>query len=318
MKYILPMKLQYELISYLTYAFPYSMMNSLDMLQEWLASHYHFACAYINQDNDINIEYLDGFSYGNFHQENNMIIMSKHAPKKEDIFDYVVNCLSRHEYIVIFLDEYYRSESALYQRKHLLHEILIYGCENDCLLYTAFNNQNKFSLLRMHRKEINDSYLRGFDIKPTSTSSWIQDRRIMTFSIDYKVESTNEDVPFTKYTYGGVSNIFNETKNEYCTMYCGIDNTQLFTKVIQAQKERYHNMIPYAGMHALYESKQLIYKWLNRQNDKIAAKYHSDVLGEMNIARMIYIKEAISGKNHWRQVLSHLSIAYLREKKLLS
>lgn len=66
MKCILPMKLQYELISYLTYAFPYSMMNSLDILQEWLVSHYHFACAYINEDNDINIEYLDGFSYGNF------------------------------------------------------------------------------------------------------------------------------------------------------------------------------------------------------------------------------------------------------------
>lgn len=66
-----------------------------------------------------------------------MIIMSKYAKKIEDIFDYVVNRLVERKYIVVFLDEYYRSESALYQRKHLLHEILIYGCENDCLLYVG-------------------------------------------------------------------------------------------------------------------------------------------------------------------------------------
>ena len=100
-------------------------------------------------------------------------------------------------------------------------------------------------------------------------------------------------------------------------MYCGIDDTLLYVEKIIETKDEYHVIIPYAGMHSLYESKRFVHKWLSKSIDARASEYEKTVLPEFNKARMIYLKDLIISKSLYRNVLHSLEKGYAQERKLL-
>lgn len=284
----------------------------------WIKDHYHNACSYVNDDSDINLEYMDGISYGNFRLYDDIIRIQEHKISCRQIRDFVVTSLEMRQYVVLFLDEYYRRDSLLYQKSHLLHEIMIYGYDDFCINYIAFDTKNRFSMLKMLWDELFQAYRAGMSVEPTITSIWIKQRRVLSFSIDRINNQRTSLFTLDQYRKGGTRTITDIDKNREYILFCGIDNTLLYINTINNMRQKYHNMIPYAGIHALFESKRFICQWLSEQKTQIEEKYEQEVLRRINLARLLYLKEALSGKSVDDRVILNLEKGYEQEKKILN
>lgn len=321
MKKTLPISMQSDLNGYLLYAYPYCVLDAYKSGKEWLQSHYFKSFSFINEDQDINLEFLDGITYGKFYRPND-IIKFDFQSETSNIFSYITSSIDEGRYIIIFVDEYHRPGSGSFNRHHFLHELMIYGYEGDELIYLAFNRDMQFMASRIDRSAFEKAYHSGLEIPSTDTADWVYKRRItdMTYLESAPAQPVEAIVQksFKEYKNPEITNIKAAYKAD-CdyVIYSGIENTKLFLQTYDQYGDDALGHIPYAGMHILYESKKLLLDRIIKFNLIDNPERYRKVVDSFNSARMLYLKGNILGRYDLNKIFKNLSAGYELECELL-
>lgn len=316
MKRRLPLSFQKNLNGYLLYAFPYCILDACESGRIWLMDHYFQPCSYINENDDINIEILDGISYGKFHKPFG-ILQTKFYQDTDDILYHIKNSIDHMEYVVVFIDESERANT--YYR--YLHEIMIFAYEDDIFTYVAFDQANVFTEMKISAFDLVRAFVAGKCAPSTLAADWARDRRIINFTMQDTQYKTDEKLAFEHfrwYSQGGVcEKISTDNKCATYTMYQGLDSTRLFLETIERYREKYIEHIPYAGFHLLYETKKLLLQRMNFHHLFSDVQAYTDIISHFNVARVHALKTIIGHEADVNKIYDSLYNGYDKECRLL-
>lgn len=302
MKIELPVSDKIEVQGYLLYAFPLSILTAYSKGIHWTKKQYMDAFAYINDDNDVNVEFEDGVTYGNFSNDCDLLQMNYYTAA-DDVIALIEHSLCSEQYIILFLDEFYRPNSPHYTKRHYLHEIMIYGIDEYEIKYIAYDARKRYSRLSMNQLDLQKAYVSGNSINPTITSNWVKERRIILCKYNdecYFKEKTkilSVDETYTKRKYCA-------EKKRYYTIYCRrsiiLPFIDAFDQYLLTGKSVVS--VPYAAMHVLFESKQMLYRRWSALSDNFDPQCLKLALSEFDIARKLFYMYIDQNKNLKKQI----------------
>jgi len=311
----LPLHIQNDINGYLFYAFPYSIMSAFPAYKNYLMENYVQCFGFMNDANHITFDYADGIGYNDmFHQCGPLDITfdSYTSGIQLDIEAYIISAIENNYYITIFIDQYYIEGRQAYQDHHLLHEILIFGYDDEKFYYLAFNENEKFAFSSFCRKQLDAAYKAGYNINTLASTDWIRERSIIlikpkTLRNSYHFSGERFVLKLKSYLNGEFSDFYNSfvISKERCQI--GVYNTNILKQCI-SDTQYDINDISYPLIHAWYESKrnllnkiQYYYLEMNYNNstsDKLLIEYEKKVERQSNALRLLFLKYRRSKTMH--------------------
>lgn len=311
-----PIVMQKDLNGYLLYSFPLCIVMSLRNGDKWYLENYFDACSYMNEDEQVNMEILDGISYGKFLNDMGILkfTCSDHV---DDIVLYIKQSIDNGEWVILFI-----RESARGIDYPFLHEILIYGYNEHEVLYSAFNSKFEFIRMKMSIDNVRKAYIEGYNCVSTKAADWAYQRRVITVkSHDIEIKDRRLTIlkKFQSYKMGKISNIIAEYNKREYMMYHGISNSVLFCETIRKYNKDYLYHIPFAGFHMLFESKCLLKERIEWYGLLDKPQTYDDVVNCFRAVCLQALKDRYLSQENLQtsRVLALLRRGYALEKRVL-
>jgi hypothetical protein len=302
----LPLNAQSNINGYLFYAYPYSILNTFPEYDDYLMEHYLQCFGYIAEGiNNMAFGYADGVSYNDMFYDSGPLDIFVHSYTvglQLDIKEYIVSSIDNDNYVVIFVDEYYIESRPSYQKDHRLHDILIFGYDDDKFDCLTFNQGFLFSSFTQN--QIYDAYKFGASMDITMLSEWINDKSIILI----KKKPIKEQYSFSTKRF--IENLklyadgkFNASYNSFVIpeekCHVGVYDTNII-KYCLGNPDIY---ILYPAIHAWCESKKNLlvklkycYGKMKCKNNELILDYEKKVERQAEKIRLSFIKHQISGK----------------------
>lgn len=307
----LPISIEHEIHGLDIYSLPYCILSQYKVFENWSLSHYLIGFSYINLAGNATFEYSDGITYNNLsfpHTPINIAKLSYASLAGLDISCFVKNLLNDGKYVIIFIDDYFNENSYCYMKRHVTHEMLYYGCEDDFFRCIGFDSENVFTKMRIRASSVVDGFKAG-EQGDKRKVTWIDEAALTILtpifpknSILYNSEAVRQSLVnyFESRIASDYSTQYLDHEKKY---YVGISNTKIF---VETPPSKWN----YPGLHAWYESKIVLYNRIARllhdidkYDDGILSVYKSSVIKTANIARMFFLKVGFSAAQYDRQDL---------------
>jgi hypothetical protein len=329
MKKYLPISLQKEINGYLFYALPYCVLKSNTGLSDWILENY-INCYCFDLPA---FSYIDAATYQTKTAINEAMdidtISYDILELSWDISQLIINSINSERYIVIFLDEFYIEGREAYQNRYFLHEMLIFGYDDDNFYYIAFDKKQRFAIQNFPKTNINDAYWKGKEIA-TNFNLWqeynhsiilLKNRELPEYRFSRerfidKVKCYSKGIP------GCHNYLIMKTKGE--TFFYGVNNTLMFESYILSGRENSFNF--YTAIHSWYEHKRGLlsrFKYVRNKFvqegylDSIIEKY-SGLVDDANILRMLSLKsQSFDNGRNFKKIIEKSLQIYECESKIL-
>ncbi|KNY24970.1 hypothetical protein [Pseudobacteroides cellulosolvens] len=144
----LKVKLHNEITTYLYRSLPIAIILSESRLLPWFNQHYIQICSQINRNGYIMVDYMElGLNFDDILEHS--YIGYDAMDHTVNIIDFVREQIEHGYYVIACLDEFYLSEKEFYNKRHFVHESLIYGYDNvnKKFMGIGFNRSHSFSKL---------------------------------------------------------------------------------------------------------------------------------------------------------------------------
>jgi len=292
--------------------FPYTILHTFPEYEDYLMENYMQCFGYIDEDfRHMAFGYEDGIAYNNMFYDSgplDIVFHSYMAGIQLDIKKYIISSIDNGNYIVIFVDEYYIEGRPAYKKEHRLHDILIFGYDEEKFNYFVFGRRPIFS--SFHQNQIDDAYRSGYDIYMTAPLeeriNWVNEKSVILM----KPRPLQNPYSFSGRRF--VENLKSYLKGEFSASYdsfvmsgekchIGVYNTNLIKNYVDGTAETFY--ITYPAVHAWHESKKNVlnklkycYEKVNLENSKLIADYEMEVRKQAEKIRLSFLKYDRSDK----------------------
>lgn len=181
---ILPYTNPNKLASYLHHALPGGIVLSHKEILPWYFEHYVNLCTQLGDDGQLMLDYAEIS-----HTMHNSIIDKIKIPYTEmmtekDIIGFIQGKIDDGKYVVPFMDEYYLPNKIHYNKKHFVHESLIYGYNQDERVFIGygFNESNMLSSLFFNFDEVAQAFEMG-KIHYKEDASYAEQKAVSLLSV---------------------------------------------------------------------------------------------------------------------------------------
>ena len=305
----LPLNLQADINGFLFHAIPYSILNTFSKYKDYLMEHYMQCFGYIDNTNCLIYDYIDGMAYhSDIAEPLDIVLHSYKAGLQLDIKEYILSSICNDCYAVIFVDEYYIENRPAYQQQHRLHEILIYGYDDDKFNYMAFGRRLYYA--SFSQNQIEDAYKSGYSLyieMPINEKvDWIDGKSVILIKRkqihDQYIFSGRRFVQNLRtYLHGEANASYNSFMISEKKRYNGVYNTNLIKYCVDNPSENIFTIYP--AIHTWYESKRNLltkirhcYERVNCKHNKLISDYKNSVEIQSEKIRLAFLKYQESGK----------------------
>lgn len=162
MKKTLPITTMPPVIGYLHHAYPLSILANYKAYLPWFHSNYiqlycppNFQHSSRNRTMKFNF-YRRPDQRVSFSPYLKVQILERDLIFKSptDILSFIIACLDKGYYIQPTVDEYFLPDSAAYQKRHLVHETLIYGYDKQTFVGIGYNKNGDYALYHIMFSEL--------------------------------------------------------------------------------------------------------------------------------------------------------------------
>ncbi len=306
--------LQNDINSYLYYALPLCVILSDNKFQSWFFEHYIQIASIIYANGNMGCQYVDGVTYDFRRFYDDVIELNSVGSiiikYNLDIIEYIRDCIDAGYYLVIFADEYYLPQKLSFNKKHFVHDSLIYGYDNEKqqIKAIAFDIKHKFNKILYNYEQYKKAFRSGCQYYKESGIHWMEGRLVNTI----KQNKFIEDYPFSigrflKQLRNYLDSVI-DNKSEYFLRLIetgneqvkyGIDVYDMFTcRLEELLRENKISGLGYPTVHFLYEHKQGIFKRLkyitsiykiDNNLAELIGEYQK-IVDKINMMRNIFLK----------------------------
>lgn len=219
---------------------------------------------------------------------------------KIDIINFICNAIDKDQYVKVYLDEFYLPYRSSYQWRHLIHESLFFGYDNEKkqlygLAYITDANGYGFKEFSVDMNNVKQA----FERVPIMDS--VQKNRIMCMSCNWEkfYEFDLQEVKETIYEY--LHSFHTDLKfvsiNNANSYY--VFGLEIYEKIINyyMTEECERTVIP---LHIIYEHKRLMYDRLKYMmeneyitKDEVLLNQYLKIVKEAYLCKFLYIKWSI-------------------------
>lgn len=297
----------------LHYAFPLCIILQDKKYIPWFYEHYIDICVETYKDG-INLWYPDAVSYVDTQHYNNQAIYMNFIDYKLlendfNIINFIIDKINLDLYSVVFVDEYYISESQHYSKQHFVHEFLIYGYDDikEQLMAVGFDKRRNFTKLLFSYSEFRKAFEKGKDY---CIDPGLQDRAIVLLGLythknEYPFDISRFLLCLQNYTLSKIDSDqmffwrFDEKKAD-CISF-GISAYDAFIdyleKILKCDCKG-----NYINFHFLYENKKAIHKRLEyivnryniRNNLLDMTNEYGNIVKNVDVLRKLFMKVSIA------------------------
>jgi len=306
----LPLTSQTEISGYQFYIFPYTILYTFPEYKDYLTEHYMQCFGYIVDDlNHMTFGYSDGVSYNDMSYSPGPLDITYNSYTvglQLDVKKYIISSIDNNNYVVIFVDEYYMENRPAYQKYHRLHDILIFGYDDEKFNCFTFDRRPSFS--SFSQNQIDDAYKSGhseFLKLSEDLSQWIEEKSIISVKLrnvrqQYNFSSERFVKKLKLYVDGKFDDSYSSFVMPEEKCYIGVYNTKLIKYHIDNPSENVY--ILYPAIHAWYESKRNLLNKIkycreknNFTNNELISDYESKVERQCEKIRLSFLKYQRSG-----------------------
>ena len=306
----LPLTPQTEISCYQFYVFPYAILYTLPEYRDYLAEHYLQCFGYVpDYISHINFGYADGVGYNDMFYDSGPLDIVFHSYAlgfQLDIKQYIVSSIDSDSYIVVFVDEYYIEGRPSYQTNHRLHDMLIYGYDDENFNYFVFDRSPSF--LSFPKNQLCDAYRFGRSTFMSSEEKviWVDGKSIV--SLKPKPMQSPYIFSVNRFARNLESYLNGEFSVSYSSFvipkekcHIGVYNTNLLKHYVDNTIKNAY--ITYPAVHAWYESKRNLlskikycYDKANLENSKLISDYETEVRQQAERVRLSFLKYDRNGQ----------------------
>ena len=331
----LPLNPQTEINGYLFYTLPYSILYTFPEYRDYLMEHYLQCFGYIDERNYMIYGYADGIGYhGDMFCDTGPLDIVFHSYAlglQLDIKKYIISAIDNNNYVIIFADEYYLETRPAYEKEHRLHEIIIFGYDDERFNYFVFDRKPFFA--SFPQSQIDDAYRFGYDMYMNTPIearvNWVNDKSIVLmkakpvqspyiFSVNRFIENLQS------YLKGEFSASYNSFVFPQKRAYIGVYNTNLVRYCAEKMYPVDAVYILYPSIHAWYESKanlltkiKYCYEKSNIENSGLISAYEREVKKQSDVVRMLFFKYGQNGKLNRDAAASLLDNIFASESNIV-
>ncbi len=339
----LKINIQKDLTTYLNFSLPLCAILTDDSLYSWF--YQHFVQLYTLTDGNGNL-WVDYLEQLDFYRDvaDGKIYQYESMSEEKNIVEYIISKISKGCYVLIFVDEYYLPQKASYMSKHFLHQIMVYGYNNqtETFMTVAFNDKGVFASNEYSYKIFNQAYELGKE-NYESSPVWVLNENVVIIRLKDNVK-----------TYKFNLDLFLEELKIYLSgdgNYSMIRPNNLETNGRQASFNfqvhdelilHLNNLIQgkstmdFRYMHLLFEHKSIMHKRLEyivshfNSGEKLVQliKEYSEVVKKALYARNLFLKQTIiaqggSGNDTYKneillKIINTVRLVKEKERKLLT
>ena len=304
----LKVKVQKDVTTYLNYSLPLCAILSDSNLYAWFYE--HFIQIYTLTDNDGNL-WIDYLEDRNFYKNitEYEIYGCNELKSVESIINLVTNRINLQYYVIVYVDEYYLPGKESYRKSHFLHQLMIYGYDNEnkTLKTIAFNKNKDFIETEYTYEQFVESYEEAkiyYDLSPVwVTNETLELIRIKAIdSYEFNTQLFLKELKCYLSNQGDYSKIRQNNliiNGKKATFNYAIYDDLLFhlNNLIQGKIT-----MDYRYMHLMFEHKDIMYKRLKyisskyKVSDKLNElinEYLTEVTNSFELARNLFLKQMI-------------------------
>lgn len=158
MKKSIPVYMQNEITTYVNYSMPLCVFLQTNK-EQWLLEHFSNIYFMIGKEDYVWIDYLEDLLFFKDVLEFTMIEASE-MEKIEDIECFFSDMINKDYALMLFIDEFYVSETIYYNKEHKIKQILVHGYDRQKneIYMLGFDKRNVFTKLVQNYKEVLYSY----------------------------------------------------------------------------------------------------------------------------------------------------------------
>lgn len=158
----LKIKVQKDLTTYLTFSLPLCAILSDDRMYPWFYQHFVQLYTLTDENGNLWVDYLEE---RDFYKDIAEYKIYDYISLKqvENIIEFIKDKINHGYYVIIYLDEYYLPKKAGYMKFHFLHQLMVYGYDNESqrLKTVAFDRKQEFVSAEYEYSKIVKSYEEG-------------------------------------------------------------------------------------------------------------------------------------------------------------
>ncbi len=305
----LKIKVQKDLTTYLNYSLPLCAILSEDKYYPWF--YQHFVQLYTLNDDEGNlwVDYLEDLDFfkdvadKHFYDYKSLI-------EVKDILNFIINNIDMDNYVIVFLDEYYLPHKLSYMKEHFLHQLMIYGYNEETQIFNtiAFNEDGEFKKDDYTFEQINQAYELGKNYYQTSPI-WVLNETLEII----KLKETEDKYEFSLDLFLEELNTYLLGQGDYSKIRpnnlktngtIASFNFKVFDELIIHLNDLIQGKetMDYRYMHLLFEHKSIMHRRLeyiagiHKPNNKLnllLQDYKEEVVRRTLKARNLFFKQMI-------------------------
>jgi len=332
----LPLSPQTEINGYLFYTLPYTILYTFPQYKDYLMERYLQCYGYVDERNCMIFGYADGVGYhGDMFYDSgplDIIFHSYTVGIQLDIQKYIISSIDNNSYVTIFVDEYYIEGRPAYKKERRLHEILIYGYDDENFNYFVFDRKPYFSSFQQN--QIDNAYKSGYDIYSIAPIearvNWVNDKSIILIKpkpirVPYSFSSRRFIENLKSYLKGEFNALYNSFVFPQEKCYIGVYNTNLVRYCVEKLYPADNVYIIYPSVHAWYESKvnllnkiKYCYEKIDYESNELILAYEKEIKKQSDVIRLSFFKYDRGGKLNRDIISSSLDNIFISESNIVN
>lgn len=342
MKKELGIVLQNEITIYLFRWLPMCIILTNKNLLPYYYQHFIQICSQTNSNQYIMFDYAEGFVHVDV--LSNQQIGIEVLEKISDIVGFVIDKINDQMYVRIYLDEYFFPEKLSFQKKHFVHDSLVYGYDDFTKQFFVIGFNENISLVKMSIdftafvKAFNGTIEHYQESAPNVKEEGIELIGYPNLESEYPFDINQFIIDVNNYIHGVGRNYIithimppkGEYKPEKFSVKYGIEvyDDVIFglNKLLEGEK-----LIDFRAFHLLEENSKGIFRRLsyismkyNLSNEfKVMIQDYLNICENLTILKLKFIKQdKISKDNSKRErilkeIISKIEVVRTQSKNLL-
>lgn len=287
-------------------AYPLMIILNEPHLKEWYYEHFINIYAQCWDNTLFRIDFLDSSRY--FGDVLECCSLTIEDAKNVEIVDYIIDSIDRGFCLNVFaVDEYYLSNSNVYNKEHFIHETLIYGYDQEqkVINVVGYDQNDTFSKFTYKMEEFVEAFNAAINNAPYYLVDALHLLKIRHFFCDYVFSYDNFVNELEKYVYSipDYKKKYFSLASEDVTTY----GNSVYDEMIECLDKKINNItnnnVLYLCFHFMYEHKAMLLERLkyiqqkyvfDEKYDTRVEKYEK-IVANSNLLRLNFLKKA------WRE-----------------
>lgn len=309
----LKIKVQKDLTTYMNYSLPLCAILADDGLYPWF--YQHFVQLYTSTDEMGNL-WADYLEKRDFYKDiaENFIYDCKSLSDEKDILGFIINKINSGYYVIMFVDEYYLPRKSSYMSNHFMHQLMIYGYNNDTSIFKTigFDEKKEFRNDDYTYEQIQQAYELGKNYYESSPV-WVLNETVEII----RLKDITNSYKFDMGLFLNELNTYLSGQGEYSkirpnNLKTNGTRASFNFKIFDELDFHLNNLIKgkctmdYRFMHLLFEHKSIMHKRLEyiassyKSSDRLVSllqEYKEGVVRRTLVARNLFFKQTIMKEN---------------------